>query len=312
VATDYGGTSGGQPWHDGQPQYSGQPPPYGGPPLGGPPLGGPPYGGAPYGGPPYGGPPGGAPPDHGLLTRRRTRVLAITVLVLGGLGLVGFGIGALVQTMPRKFTAEQRQQITNWEFGQRWRDRPAGAIFPASVSYPAPTTLDDDPSLVLSAARVGVAKQASCASATDPAAAAVLGRDGCAAILRATYVDGTDSYVVTVGAAVLPGTAQAAAAARAIDGADGVRSAVHAVPVNGTPAAAFTDKRRQLSGVVSAGTYVVLYTVGYTDTRPKEPVTGDSYTDQEMTSAGTGIARDVLSVLAAPVPPPSCPGTPGC
>ena len=234
------------------------------------------------------------------------------MLVLGGLGFVGFGIGALVQAMPRKFTAEQRQQITDWEFGKRWRDLTAGAIFPASVSYPAPAALDDDPTLRLSAERVGVAKQASCASATDPVAAAVLDRDGCTAILRATYIDGTDSYVVTVGAAVLPGTVQASSAAQAIAGTDGVRSAVHAVPVTGTPAAGFTDKRRQLSGVVSAGSYVVLYTVGYADTRPKEPVTGDSYTDAEMTSAGAGVAHDVLSVLAAPVPPPSCPGAPGC
>ena len=232
--------------------------------------------------------------------------------MLGGVGLVGFGIGAVVQVMPRKFTAEQQQQITDWEFGKRWRDLPAGAIFPASVSYPAPAALDDDPSLTLSAQRVGVARQASCASAADPAAAAVLDRDGCTAMLRATYVDGTDSYVVTVGAAVLPGAAQAATAAQAIAGADGVGSAVHAVPFTGTPAAAFTDKRRQLSGVVSAGTYVVLYTVGYADSRPKEPVTGDSYTDEEMTSAGAGVARAVLSVLAAPVPPPRCPGTPGC
>jgi hypothetical protein len=307
VATDYGGTHGEQPWQGAQPQYPGQPPyrpPYGGPAHGGPPQGGPPYGGPPYGGPPL--------PDRALLARRRTRKIAIAVLVLGGLGFVGFGIGALVQAMPRKFTAEQRQQITDWEFGKRWRDLTAGAIFPASVSYPAPAALDDDPSLRLSAERVGVAKQASCASATDPVAAAVLDRDGCTAILRATYVDGTDSYVVTVGAAVLPGTVQASSAAQAIAGTDGVRSAVHAVPVTGTPAAGFTDKRRQLSGVVSAGSYVVLYTVGYADTRPKEPVTGDSYTDAEMTSAGAGVAHDVLSVLAAPVPPPSCPGAPGC
>ena len=283
MATDYGGTHGEQPWQGAQPQYPGQPPYR------------PPYGGSGHGGPP-----------------RRTRKIAIAVLVLGGLGFVGFGIGALVQAMPRKFTAEQRQQITDWEFGKRWRDLTAGAIFPASVSYPAPAALDDDPSLRLSAERVGVAKQASCASATDPVAAAVLDRDGCTAILRATYVDGTDSYVVTVGAAVLPGTVQASSAAQAIAGTDGVRSAVHAVPVTGTPAAGFTDKRRQLSGVVSAGSYVVLYTVGYADTRPKEPVTGDSYTDAEMTSAGAGVAHDVLSVLAAPVPPPNWPGAPGC
>jgi hypothetical protein len=308
VATDYGGTYGGTPWHDAQPQYTGQPP-YGGPPYGGPRYGDPRYGGPPYGRPPERTP----PPDSGLLARRRrTRIIAITLLALGGLGLVGFGIGASVQMMPRKFTAAQRQQITDWEFGQRWRDLAAGAIFPASVSYPAPMALNDDPSLALSARRVGVAKQASCAAATDPAAAAALDREGCAAVLRATYVDTTDSYVVTVGAAVLPGTAKAAIAAQAIEGTGGARSAVHAVPVKGTPAAAFTDKRRQLSGVVSAGTYVVLYTVGYTDTRPHEPVARDNYTDNEMKSAGAGVAHDVLSVLAAPVPPPHCPGTPGC
>ena len=31
-------------------------------------------------------------------------------------------------------------------------------------------------------------------------------------------------------------------------------------------------QRRQLSGSARAGTYVALYTVGYADTRPREPV----------------------------------------
>lgn len=293
MATDYGGTYGGKPWHDAQPQYTGQPP---------------------YGGPPYGRPPEWTPrPDRGLLARRqRSRIITIILLALGGLGLFGFGIGASLQVMPRKFTPAQQRQITDWEFGKRWRDLAAGVIFPASVSYTAPSALDDDPSLALSARRVGLAKQASCASVTDPAAAAALDREGCVAVLRATYVDETDSYVVTVGAAALPGAAKAATAAQAIKSTGGARSAVHTVPVKGTPASGFTDKRRQLSGVVSAGTYVVLYTVGYTDTRPHEPVTRDDYTDAEMTSAGAGVAHDVLSVLAAPVPPPHCPGTPGC
>jgi hypothetical protein len=239
-------------------------------------------------------------------------MLAITVLVLGGLGFAGFGMGAGIQVMPRKFTADQRQQITNWEFGKRWRDLQVGAIFPASISYPAPAALDDDPSLTLSARRVGVAKQASCASAADAAVASVLDRDGCSVMLRATYVDGTGSYVVTVGAAVLPSTDKAATAVHALTGIAGLGPAVHAVPVKGTPAAGFTDKRRQLSGVLATGTYVVLYTVGYADSRPKEQVTANKYTDEEMTSAGAGVAHDVLSVLAAPVPPPRCPGTPGC
>ena len=233
------------------------------------------------------------------------------MLAAGALGLVGFGVAAGLQFMPRKFTAQQRQQITNWEYGKRWRDLPAGSIFPASVSYPPPGAIDDDPSLTLSAHLVGVARQVSCASGTDPVAAAALGRAGCAGLIRATYVDETDSFVVTVGAAVLPAAANAAAAAQAMTTATG-SAAVHAVPFGGTPAAAFTDRRRQLSGAVVAGTYVVLYTVGYADARPKEPVAGDTYADAEMTSAGLGVAHDVLSVLAAPVPSPHCPGTPGC
>jgi len=244
--------------------------------------------------------------------RRRTRRLAVIALVLGGLGLIGFGIGAVVQVAPRKFTPTQQQQISAWEFGKRWRDLPAGAIFPASISYPAPTALDDVPGLTLSARRVGMASQASCAAAADAAVAAALDRDGCSAMLRATYVDATDSYVVTVGAAVLPGAGQAATAAHAIAGTEVLGPTVHAVPFKGTPAADFTDSRRQLSGLLSAGTYVVLYTVGYADSRPREQVTADSYAVQEMTSAGAGVAHDVLLVLAAPVPPPRCPGTPGC
>ena len=235
--------------------------------------------------------------------------------MLGVIGLLASAAGVANQALPRKFTAHQRQQITDWELGKRWRTLPAGTIFPASVSYSAPAELDDDHALALTAHRVGIADQASCKVAADPAAATVLDHDGCAAMLRATYVDGTDSYVVTVGAAVLPSTSAATAAAHAISSAGngkGQVPAVRTVPFAGTPAAEFTDKRRQLSGVMSAGTYVVLYAVGYADSRPKEPVAGDSYTDEEMTSAGAGVAHAVLSVLAAPVPQPHCPGTPGC
>jgi hypothetical protein len=237
------------------------------------------------------------------------------VLAAGMLGLACSLAGAASQMLPRKFTASQRQQITDWEYGQRWRTLTAGTIFPATVSYTAPSALDDDPSLSLSAHRIGIAGQATCAAAVDPAAAAVLDRDGCSAVLRATYVDETDSYVVTLGAVVLSGSAKATAAAAAITReADpaGLGPTVDTVRFTGTQAAVFTNARRQLSGAVPAGTYLILYTVGYTDDRPKEPVSGDSYADGEMTSAGAGVARAVQSVLGAPVRSPGCPGMPGC
>ena len=79
--------------------------------------------------------------------------------------------------------------------------------------------------------------------------------------------------MLTVGVAVLPSTAQASAAAAALTSAPashGLGPTVHAVPFGNTPAAAFSGSRRQLSGVLDAGTYVVLYTVGYADSRPRE------------------------------------------
>jgi hypothetical protein len=237
------------------------------------------------------------------------------LLVVGLVGLLGSLLGVADQMLPRRFTAGQQRQIADWEYGQRWRTLPAGTTFPASVGYAPQTALDDDVSLTLTARRVGIARQASCASAVDPTAAKVLSAAGCAAVLRATYVDGTDSYVITVGVAVLPTGARATTAARAIDGAGGASGlgpTVRTVPFSRTPASGFSNTRRQLSGVVAAGTYVVLYTVGYADDRPKVPVSGDNYADGEMTGVGQGVAHAVLSSLAAAVSPPHCPGTSGC
>jgi hypothetical protein len=239
----------------------------------------------------------------------------VTALVIGLAGLAVSLYGVATQLMPRQFSAAQQRQITDWEYAKRWRVLPAGKIFPAQVKYAPPMALDDDPSLTLAAQRIGIAKQATCKSATDPAAAAVLDRNGCTALLRATYVDATDSYVVTVGAAVMPGSAQAKDAAQELASAadpGGTAPGVDAVAFKNTPAAWFTDQRRQLSGSLAAGGYVILYTVGYADTRPHEPVSGANYADAEMTNAGQGVADAVRLVLGSPVSPAHCPGTPGC
>jgi hypothetical protein len=305
VATEYGGAYGDQSWRDAEPQYPGQP-------MRG---DGPSKDGAQQ--------PEAQQPEvqpSGLRQRRRTSAstaLAAIALVLGLLGLIVSVFGVATQVLPRRFTGEQQQQIVNWEFGRSWRELSAGAIFPASVSYPPPNVLDDgSPSaLALAARRIGIARQATCRAAADVAAAAVLVHDGCSAMLRATYTDATNSYVVTVGVAVLPSTAQAAAAASALGRAGevgGIVPGVHAVAFKGTAAAWFTNQRRQLSGSIWAGTYVALYTVGYADSRPREPVSGDVYAGGEMASVGVGVARAVLAAVGKPPAPPHCPGTPGC
>jgi hypothetical protein len=298
VATEYGAY--GDPWRDAEPQYPGQPASGGGP--------GQP---APGGGPSRYEP---QPPGRHRHRSAGSTAIAVTALVLGLVGLVISLIGVATELMPRTFTAGQQRQITDWEYGRNWRTLPAGQIFPASVSYQPPAVLDGS-SLLLTARRIGIARQSSCEAVTDAAAAAVLDRNGCSAMLRATYTDGTDSYVVTVGVAVLPTTAQAEAADTELSNAaqaGGISPGVAALSFKNTPAAWFTDERRQLTGVARAGTYLALYTVGYADSRPREPVSGDKYADGEMTTLGGGVAQAVLTEVGAPQPAPHCPGTPGC
>ena len=80
--------------------------------------------------------------------------------------------------------------------------------------------------LPLAAHRIGIARQASCHTATDPAVARVLARYGCLAVLRATYADATQSLAVTVGIAVLPGPAAASASLHALPGQHGSGSMI--------------------------------------------------------------------------------------
>ena len=287
MATEHGGAYGGQSWTGARPPYTAQPP--------------------------YRSQPSQAGRPRRQRRSRAGFAVVVTALVLGIAGLGISLVGIATQLLPRQFTTLQQRQITDWEAGARWRELPAGTIFPATVHYSPPAALDDA-GLTLTATRIGIARQASCRAAIGPAAAAaVLARHGCEAVLRASYVDGTGSYVVTVGVAALPGVAQAKAANREL-ASDAARAgaSVLTVPFTGTPAADFTNNRREISGRAVAGNYLILYTIGYADDRPRVKVTADSYADAEMTAAGAGVAQAVRSVLGATVPAARCPGTPGC
>jgi hypothetical protein len=256
---------------------------------------------------------------------RRRRPAAILVLILGVVGLLVSLAGVVIQVLPRHFTGQQQRQIEAWEVMRRWQTMPAGQIFPASVSYQlSATALQDATPLSLNAVRVSIAPQQSdCAKAvTSAAAGTVLRRSGCEAVLRATYVDATGSYVMTVGVAVLP---DAAAAARAGSGLSGPRLAaaheaggtgrlsagVRVVGFHGVGAGRY-DYNRQVSASITAGPYLVMYAAGYSDSRPRVPVVDDHYADAEMTSMAAGIAHSVANTLGGSPAPPHCPGAPGC
>lgn len=259
------------------------------------------------------------PPGYeGAAPARRGRGgwrLGLTVLglLVGTAGLAASAAGVSAQLLPRKFTPVQQQRIMAWETSGRWRTMPAGKIFPASVTYQLPgNSFAATNELPLVAHRVGIARQATCAAAADPAAAKVLTADRCAAILRATYADETDSMLVTVGVAVMPSTNAARSAARQLSSGPQRHPGVRVAPFHGTLAGKLTNHQRQLSWSMNEGPYLVLSTAGYSDGRPHVQESADAYADQEMTKFASGVADAIGTPLGALPPPPHCPGGPGC
>jgi hypothetical protein len=262
----------------------------------------------------------GNPPRRGARGRRTAALIA---LVLGLAGFVISATGTAAQLLPRRFSAAQQQQIENWEIAGRWQQLTAGQIFPASVGYQlSAAALQDATPLNLNALRVAIAPQSGCGTGvTTAAAASVLRHDGCKAVLRATYVDATGSYVVTVGVAVLPSATAAAKAYQSLaqprltaanqSEADRLAAGILVVRYHGT-AAAMYDYSRQISASFAKGPYLVMYAVGYADSRPRVPVASDHYADAEMKSLAGGVAQSVARTLAARPASPHCPGTPGC
>jgi hypothetical protein len=262
----------------------------------------------------------GAPPRR---RARGRRAAALIALVLGLIGFAVSAVGLAVQLLPRTFTASQQAQIQSWQIASRWQQLPAGQIFPATVSYRLPATvLQDSISLNLQAVRVGIAAQSGCnTDAASPAAAAVLTRDKCVAILRATYADATKTYVTTVGVAVLPSNAAAADAYKSLSklSLTSARGGSSAGLAGGILIVRYTDSAdkmydyyRQLSDAFSDGPYVIMYAAGYADSRPRVTVADDKYSYAEMSNLAQGVARSVADTLGAVPPAPHCPGAPGC
>jgi hypothetical protein len=267
-------------------------------------------------GPDYsGGPP---PPRTPYLPRatgrprgRARRLLLVIGLTAGLAGLLLSAGAAAIQFLPRNFSQAQRQQIMAWEIAKRWRDWPAGRIFPSSIGYAMPASaFGGGRSLALSAERVGIAKQASCQDSTSHGSAGtLLTKHGCVAVLRATYQDTTQTFAVTVGVAVMP-VSSASSAAKALN--PGGPPLVRAVSFRRTTTAHFAGPGKKVGWSRARGPYLVLATVGYADGRPWLQQGNDTYTRTEMRSLATGVIKSVASRLGAPPPVPHCPGSPGC
>jgi hypothetical protein len=243
----------------------------------------------------------------------------VALVGLCALAVAGYGIRG--QLKPRTFTPAQQKRIEAWEVAKRWRTTPKAQLFPASVTYKLRSKPAGKAALSLTATRLEVAEQDTCAAAAGGSRKfmSALSDDGCRALLRSTYTDSTSSLVVTAGIAVLKSQASASDAASFLTGGaaaeqGGVARQLVLRPfrVFGTPAAGYGFPQRQLSWVIAAGPYLVMATVGYADGRPRVPVSGDSYAYQEMTSLARGVAVRIAAPLAAHPPVPRCPGVPSC
>lgn len=229
---------------------------------------------------------------------------------LAGLGVAAAGI--VTGVLPRTFSAAQRQQITAWEMSARWRAWTAGHVFPGRVRYVIPgSALAGARGLELTAVRDGIAPQASCRAAADPALGNILRRHGCLTVLRSTYSDATGTMAVTVGVAVFPNAAAESAAAGDLP-AGNSPPAVRAVPFTHTLASRFGSPQRQLSWVAGSGPYLIMAAAGFADGRPRVPHAADAYATSEMFALAKGAGQAVESGVGALPSPPHCPGTPGC
>ena len=140
-------------------------------------------------------------PGNGGRLARRARVAGLGAVAAGGLAVAVIAAGQARAELDRGPTAAERSAAAATALALRWRAWPAGQIFPARLRYGAPGRQDQ------SALRVGISPQTGCAAGLDPVAAAAAARQGCQAVLRATYTDRLQGIVWTVGVVAFRGPA---------------------------------------------------------------------------------------------------------
>ncbi|AZQ40308.1 hypothetical protein EJ357_08910 [Streptomyces cyaneochromogenes] len=227
-----------------------------------------------------------------LGVRIRPRLAAAAACVVLGLGLIG---GAVTGSWLVGESGDDGAQDTFAAAGGLWHSVPVDQLFPRTVLGKGAGPGGADRTWT----RIAVAPDSGCANAFDPLLRKALAPVGCERLLRATYIDATESYVTTVG---LLFTTADAAAMRSLDSRfakEDLDRRADLMPrpyaVKGTLAAGFGDEQRA-SWTVSVLTDapVVVYAVsGWADDRTvDEPEPADeamrSGTTTAVAQAGLG------------------------
>ncbi|MHC5903735.1 hypothetical protein ACVNF4_07455 [Streptomyces sp. S6] len=217
----------------------------------------------------------------------RGRVVAAAACVVLGLGLMGGAVtgswlvGGDAQAAGGSYAAASAI----------WHSVPVDQLFPVTVDGQGAGPGGADRTWT----RIGVAPDGGCENAFDPLLAQVLTPVGCDRLLRATYIDATQSYVTTVG---LLFTKADAATMRALDARfekEGLSRRADLMPrpyaVPDTLAARFgTAQRASWSVSVLTDAPVVVYSVsGWADNRTVD--TPQPAAEATATGAGSAVAQ---------------------
>lgn len=236
--------------------------------------------------------------ERGLRFRSAYLTIMGVVLAVAAVNVLLGSVGLLQEHRSRPLTEAERASYVAQDVARRWRAWPAGMVFPEELPY---TALGRTPQY---ARRVGIAPEAPCSSVVDSPVASVLRAHGCRTMLRATYVDQTSTFAVTVGVAVLPSERARTEAASDLPVDD--RVGVRPVAFPGTVTDTFGAAQRQRTGWIGAGPYIVFSTVGYTDGRTRASVPLEEQVNSEMWPVAETVAGRIARALGEPPDVPRC------
>jgi hypothetical protein len=233
--------------------------------------------------------PATSPPRRG---RQWVVIAAVAVLALACVAAAVVAVGRARAEQTRPPTPAERTAAGALGVASRWAREPAGQIFPATLAYYS-NLLDQE-----TARRAGISPDTACPAALDAPVAALARRDGCRAVLRASYVDQLGGVVYTIGVLAFPAPSRAAAFVASYKTTQSPVQGLRAAAFAGTAAASFTDAARQVASAVQYGPYAVLTVSGYTDGRSAR-ATGEHQT--VPFEPDTQLADDVGTPLSQPV-----------
>lgn len=225
-----------------------------------------------------------APPGAGTTMPARRPRSAVRTFFGGALILCALG-GLALTAVFGWFVFGDDASVRNPAYrGVAWRNEPATTLFPDRLSAYRQGDPQDPRQRRMEWVRAALSADTRCATGLEPAALKLAEKYGCQAVLRATYVDATNTQVATVGVIVIKDAEkdedgympsellakpinEAGDGYEAAEGHDRAAFTVRALAAPGTPAARWNDAARNATYAESTDNYTIAVTVGTTDGR---------------------------------------------